>query len=498
MQLLHPCPGARVTQRFNPPTHYGIDFSCVVGTPAPAPCDGVLFNGDQGATGYGRYIRIDTEGGDYVYLAHFSQWAHKVSVRVKAGDIVGYSGNTGNSTGPHIHMEVRRGSRLASAAIDPEPFIVEALPEEGSMGSKLSFHTQQPSYPEWLKRHVREAGVQWVKIMDPDAGTADPFGVRTIGRLFFANDADKALIVEGAAGADKYYAMAKPRMDKAAWVYAWEGPNEPAVDTPMACRNLGAFGRRLGYLMHQDGRRYVALSLSTGNPPDDAYWLYLGVGLQHADYLGLHEYGMHVMTLDGWHLLRYRKAVAALKQYGFNAPPIFITETGIDYSGNPIEDGWRKWADEAAYMAQLAAYDAELQKDPLVLGACPFTWMPYNWPSFEMVESMSYRMSQYVKAQGAFNPWTNVVGPWGAVVTPTPPPEVPVTNHEDAVRAIAWDALVIPYNKDAAFTKYAKTNGLGRPLAPESRAGSYTVQPFERGIVYAVDANWGDVKHYSW
>ncbi len=496
MRLLHPCPGARITQRYgeNPgayaayglPYHMGVDFACPVGTPIYAVADGITENGNQGNAGFGAYVCLHMANGWHVYTGHLSRYA-SIGTRVKAGDVIGWSGNTGNSTGPHMHLEIRPdGTRLG--AIDPLPLL-----EEGGMGSKLSFHVQRPEYPEWLKRHVRESGVQWVKVMDPDAGQPDPFGVRVIGRLYFKGDADKALIVEGAAGADKYYALAAPRMAKAPWVYAWEGPNEPAVDTPMACRNLAAFCKRLGYLLHRDGRRYVALSISTGNPPEDAYWQYLGDGLQMADYLGMHEYGMHTMTLDGWHLLRYRKAVAALKKYGFRVPPIFITETGIDYHGNPNTDGWRValGGDEAAYMAQLAAYDTELQKDPLVLGACPFTWMPNNWPSFEVGESMSARIVSHIRTLGAFNPW-------GASAPPIPQPEVPVTNHEDAVRAVAWNALGVPYNPGAAFVKYAKAQGLGRPLGPERGEGRYMVQPFERGIVYAVDADWGNVKHYTW
>lgn len=491
MRLLHPCPGARITQRYgaNPgayaayglPYHMGVDFACPVGTPIYAVADGITENGDQGNAGFGRYVCLHMTNGWHVYTGHLSKYA-SIGSRVKAGDVIGWSGNTGNSTGPHMHFEIRPdGTRLG--AIDPLPLL-----EEGGMGSKLSFHVQRPEYPEWLKRHVRESGVGWAKVMDPDAGQPDPFGVRTIGRLFFGGDVDKVLINEGAAGADKYYALAKPRMAKAAWVYAWEGPNEPDVSAPMTCRNLAAFCKRLGYLLHQDGRRYVALSLSTGNPPDDAYWQYLGEGLQHADYLGLHEYGMHAMTLDGWHLLRYRKAVNALQRYGFTPPPIFITETGIDYGGNPITDGWRKWADETSYMAQLAAYDAELQKDPYVQGACPFTWMPYNWPSFEIYEAMSARVVQHIQQKGAFNPWN-------LAVTKS---EEPMTNHEPAVRAVAWNALGVPYNPDAAFVKYAKAQGLGRPLGPERGEGRYTVQAFERGIVYAVDADWGNVRHLAW
>lgn len=120
----------RVTQRFTPPSHYGIDYSCVVGTPIYAACDGVAYPGDQGTNGFGRYIRIEDGAGLYVYTAHLSVWRVGSGDAVKAGDLIGLSGNTGNSTGPHLHFEVRNGSRLQASAIDPEPMLeAEEEPE---------------------------------------------------------------------------------------------------------------------------------------------------------------------------------------------------------------------------------------------------------------------------------------------------------------------------------------------------------------------------------
>ena len=113
----------RVTQRFTPPTHYGIDYSCYVGTPIYAACDGIAYRGDQGDVGFGRYIRIEDGNGNYVYTAHLDAWAIADGALVQARDLIGYSGNTGNSTGPHLHCEARQGSRLQVCAVDPEPLL---------------------------------------------------------------------------------------------------------------------------------------------------------------------------------------------------------------------------------------------------------------------------------------------------------------------------------------------------------------------------------------
>ena len=123
----------RITQRFNPPSHFGIDYSCVVGKPVRAAIDGTAHCETQTTggkmSGFGRYVRLEDGNGTYVYTAHLDAFAVYDRAKVHAGDIIGYSGNTGNSTGPHLHFEVRRGSRLQTAAIDPEPLIVWPEPE---------------------------------------------------------------------------------------------------------------------------------------------------------------------------------------------------------------------------------------------------------------------------------------------------------------------------------------------------------------------------------
>ena len=101
----------------------------MTGKPIYAAIDGVAYRGDQGNKGFGRYVRIEDGNGLYVYAAHLSTWGVSDGDRVRAGDQVGWSGNTGNSTGPHLHFEVRRGSRLQTAAIDPEPLIAWPEPE---------------------------------------------------------------------------------------------------------------------------------------------------------------------------------------------------------------------------------------------------------------------------------------------------------------------------------------------------------------------------------
>jgi murein DD-endopeptidase MepM/ murein hydrolase activator NlpD len=88
--------------------HAGIDVGAPTGSPIVAATDGCLsFRGQQG--GYGNMILIEHGGGVVTAYAHQSRFADGVAVGdcVLAGDTIGFVGSTGNSTGPHLHFEVR-------------------------------------------------------------------------------------------------------------------------------------------------------------------------------------------------------------------------------------------------------------------------------------------------------------------------------------------------------------------------------------------------------
>ncbi len=92
--------------------HTGIDLSAETGTPCYAVSDGIVkvskCNNGGTKKGYGYYLVIEHDGFCTLY-AHLSQLGPRVGTRVKKGQIVAYSGNTGSSTAPHLHFEVRKG-----------------------------------------------------------------------------------------------------------------------------------------------------------------------------------------------------------------------------------------------------------------------------------------------------------------------------------------------------------------------------------------------------
>ncbi len=85
--------------------HPGIDISTPVGTKVHAPADGIVISsGPQG--GYGNALVIDHGYGVVTRYGHLDSFAVKPGQRVKRGEVIAYVGNTGRSTGPHLHYEV--------------------------------------------------------------------------------------------------------------------------------------------------------------------------------------------------------------------------------------------------------------------------------------------------------------------------------------------------------------------------------------------------------
>jgi murein DD-endopeptidase MepM/ murein hydrolase activator NlpD len=91
--------------------HYGVDFSLPRGTPVYATGDGVVKFTRTSIAGYGKQIEIDHGYGYVTKYAHLDDFAVRTGEEVKRGQLIGYSGNTGKSTAPHLHYEVKHKGR---------------------------------------------------------------------------------------------------------------------------------------------------------------------------------------------------------------------------------------------------------------------------------------------------------------------------------------------------------------------------------------------------
>ncbi|MEU0968833.1 M23 family metallopeptidase [Streptomyces sp. NPDC005917] len=98
--------------------HTGIDFPVSYGTTVMAATDGVVSTKWNSA--YGNMMIVTAKDGTETWYCHLSSYRVASGTTVKAGDPIAYSGNSGNSTGPHLHFEVRPAG---GSAIDPLPWL---------------------------------------------------------------------------------------------------------------------------------------------------------------------------------------------------------------------------------------------------------------------------------------------------------------------------------------------------------------------------------------
>ena len=132
-----------VTRRISP--HNGVDFKAAVGTPIYAPADGtVTFSGYQRAAGY--YVIVSHANNFSTVYMHLSKAEVKMGQKVIVGQLIARSGNTGRTTGPHLHYEIRINDR----PVDP-----------------LKIDLPSSNHPN-LAREQREAFANNVKILRAD------------------------------------------------------------------------------------------------------------------------------------------------------------------------------------------------------------------------------------------------------------------------------------------------------------------------------------------
>jgi murein DD-endopeptidase MepM/ murein hydrolase activator NlpD len=110
-----------------PKFHYGMDFTAKVGTEIYTTGDGVVKEVESSIRGYGNKVVIDHGFGYQTLYAHLSKFNVKRGQKVKRGDVIGYVGNTGFSSGPHLHYEVLKNGKK----VNPINFYFNDLsPEE--------------------------------------------------------------------------------------------------------------------------------------------------------------------------------------------------------------------------------------------------------------------------------------------------------------------------------------------------------------------------------
>lgn len=142
--------GGKITTHTGPDSKYAVDFDVPIGTPVMAARNGVVVDIDQGYTAGGNdpklkanHVVILHEDGTLGLYAHLSAESHAVTFgqRVKAGELIGYSGNTGYSSGPHLHFSVLTNTRSEDGSVKYVSHPVKFV--NGMPARAVEFHQDQ-------------------------------------------------------------------------------------------------------------------------------------------------------------------------------------------------------------------------------------------------------------------------------------------------------------------------------------------------------------------
>lgn len=163
-----------ITQRYgetvtDPKGHTGIDYALPNGTPVIASDDGLVVFAGKDNTGYGNMVILQHNDGNATLYAHLSGIGVVLRQKVTQGQLIGLSGSTGNSTGPHLHFEARKKWNDFKSHFDPM-----RLPLMSVDGAALK---QQEPEPCCLKAADRFREGELLKVTAP------------LGAKGFANDA---------------------------------------------------------------------------------------------------------------------------------------------------------------------------------------------------------------------------------------------------------------------------------------------------------------------
>lgn len=134
--------------------HVGTDFSCPIGSTIIAPANGVVKKIEAKKEGYGNILTLDHGGGIETRFAQLSEFKVKEGDKVKRGDVIALSGNSGASTAPHLHYEVKRNGEF----VDPASYIQDY--DFRPRIKEIPSGDNKESRQEALRKQERELAVQ--------------------------------------------------------------------------------------------------------------------------------------------------------------------------------------------------------------------------------------------------------------------------------------------------------------------------------------------------
>lgn len=401
--------------QFNLLGHNGVDYAVPVGTPVFSLDNGIAVEIGNDTGGYGLYVKVAHSWGESLY-AHLSQQVVVRNQQVASGQQIGVSGNTGNSTGPHLHFGVRINPNLRddgwNGHSDPQPFIDDISGRLYWIGP----HLAGPSVGEM----VSELG-RWkpavALYLDPSRGqvvnikNATP-GTKIVGRIYrpdsevadrIRNDPyDAARWIDGIIRSHDAYGACDY------WQVANEVCQVDWSEFQKLCTTMVEWQR-----LARGHYRCAIFGFSVGNPDMPAsdrmaYWrqaiIALELAIVNGNVLLLHQYGARDLWGPDadWYINRWEnqvyprlgyldkeRSVAARKLVPtLKSVKVVTGEYGIDGLIYGERKGYKSYTTSEDYARQLISMSSYTARWPLIEGHCVYTcghagaeWADYDiWP----------------------------------------------------------------------------------------------------------------------
>lgn len=193
-EFVYPTKSNRVTSRFGlrgaSRFHYGVDIGVRTGDTIYATFSGKVRIVDYERRGYGNYVVVRHNNGFETVMAHLSKVLTSENSYVEAGDPIGLGGNTGRSTGPHLHYEIR----ILGNAFDPTKLIdIEHKSLKSNDDEALISHSYTYSHNAKLKE-LKKAAYHRVRSGDTLSGIAYRYGT-SVSRLCRLNGIKSTSII---------------------------------------------------------------------------------------------------------------------------------------------------------------------------------------------------------------------------------------------------------------------------------------------------------------
>lgn len=427
--------------KFNLLGHNGLDWGLPVGTPIVAVGDGEVVEVLEDPPGFGRYVKLKHAWGESLY-AHLEQQLVRLGQRLGRGHLLGMAGNTGNSTGPHLHFGLRifpydRGDGW-QGYVDPYPYFYPP-----AVGATIGPHIIGSIGPhvQLLKRWQPRL----ITVLDPN-----PDEMKALRAI-----CPKSVIV-GRVYRDDGEVQRRIRENPeqaAAWAHAavvgrfapevdyWQVANEVLQDwagLPL----LGRFEVERMRLAKERGYRCAILAFSVGNPdmPEHdrmALWRQVWPALQVAERDGhvvaVHQYGKPNLWGPDAEWFIHRLEHQVLPRLSLRKLRFVVTEYGIDgliwaQSGQGPA-GWSTFTKADDYARQLAMIGQYVERfSGRVLGYTVFTLgHTAPWGTYDIAGTVAERLAASTGDDGTemtdggndmVEPTGNQAGAYGVKVVP--------------------------------------------------------------------------------